>query len=165
VISVGTPGSNNVRNEIAQRYKAMPGEVRAYKSAPNPGKGPVTEVEVLDRFRFPGNGVTTWSVEREMPYGGRGNGARGADLNGQRYYATGQGDQFVNGGQGDYGIGRERGGKRPVSFTQPAPWSGNFYDTTDSVGTSSAPGSNEQVPSAVYYSPSTGRASNGTGRS
>lgn len=34
----GAPGSQNVRNKIAQRYKAVPGQVRAYRPAPNPGK-------------------------------------------------------------------------------------------------------------------------------
>lgn len=34
----GAPGSQNVRNTIAQRYKAAPGLVRGYRPAPNPGK-------------------------------------------------------------------------------------------------------------------------------
>jgi hypothetical protein len=34
----GSPGSQNVRNTFAQRYKAVPGLVRAYRAAPNPGK-------------------------------------------------------------------------------------------------------------------------------
>src|SRR6266478_1564193 len=34
----GAPGSANVRNTVAQRYKARPGLVRAYQPAPNPGK-------------------------------------------------------------------------------------------------------------------------------
>lgn len=34
----GSPGSQNVRNRIAQRYKAVPGLVRAYTPSPNPGK-------------------------------------------------------------------------------------------------------------------------------
>lgn len=164
VIGVGTPGAENVRNSVAQRYKNPAGQPHTYKSSPNPAK-PMTEVTVENRFVFPGDGNTTWSMLREMPYGGRGNGARGADLNGTRYYATGQTDQFWNAGQGDYGIARERGVKRPVSFNQPAPWSSNFYDTTDSVGTADAPGAGGQSPDMVFYSPSTGRASNGTGRS
>jgi hypothetical protein len=95
-----------------------------------------------------------------MPYGGRGDGARGAQLSGQRYYATGQSGAFWNAGQGDYGIARERGGKRPVSFTEPAPWTTDFYDTTAGV----AGQSTGQSPSTVYVSPSAGRASNSTGR-
>lgn len=163
VIGVGTPGAQNVRNQIAQRYKAVPGQGRTYRSAPNPGK-PATEVTVRSRFVFPGGGNQTWSVLREMPYGGRGDGARGANLDGRRYYATGQLDQFANSGAGDYGIARQRGGKRPVSFNEPAPWSQNFYDTTDSVGTTDAPGAGGQAANMVYVSPATGRASNGTGR-
>jgi hypothetical protein len=101
-----------------------------------------------------------------MPYAGRGDGARGANLNGQRYYATGQADQFFNAGMGDYGIRRISGGgvSRPVSFTEPAPWTANFYDTTAEVGTTAAPGANAQSPNMVYVSPSGGRASNSTGR-
>jgi hypothetical protein len=100
-----------------------------------------------------------------MPYGGRGNGARGADLDGQRRYATGQETEFWNAGQGDYGIARQRGGKRPVGFTQPAPWSSQFYDTTESVGTADNPNTQPaQQPQSVYVSPSGRRASNSTGR-
>lgn len=34
----GAPGSQNVRNQVAQRFKAVPGLVRAYRPSPNPGK-------------------------------------------------------------------------------------------------------------------------------
>lgn len=34
----GAPGSQNVRNQIAQRYKADPARWRAYRASPNPGK-------------------------------------------------------------------------------------------------------------------------------
>ncbi len=34
----GAPGSQNVRNDYAQRYKARPELVRAYQPSPNPGK-------------------------------------------------------------------------------------------------------------------------------
>ena len=34
----GAPGSENVRNSIAQRYKARPELVRGYRASPNPGK-------------------------------------------------------------------------------------------------------------------------------
>lgn len=173
------PGSNNVRNQIAQRYKAAPGQVHTYKSAPRADQAPtnrsgqasdgnvhpdrvVQEVSVPSRFVMPG-ATTTFSVLREMPYGGRGDGARGAQLSGQRFYATGQNEQFWNGGQGDYGIARQNGSKhkRPVAFQEPAPWTANFYDTTAGV----EDGTTGQAPQAVYVSPSGGRASNRTGRS
>jgi hypothetical protein len=180
IISGGVPGSQNVRNEIAQRYKNAPGQSHTYRSAARADQAGVnpsgqasdgnvhperaTEpVTVQNRFVMnPGGGVLTWSVQREMPYGGRGDGARGADLNGHRYYAQGQTDQFFNAGQGDYGIERSRGSgnKRPVSFTEPAPWTAQFYDTTDGVENQSM----EQAPNMVYVSPATGRASNSTGR-
>lgn len=172
------PGAENVRNQVAQRYKNVPGQVRTYKSAARADQAPTnragqatdgnvhpervtTDVTVPSRFVLPG-AQTGWSVLRQMPYSGPGNGARGAHLNGQRYYATGQGTQFWNGGQGDYGIARERGQRhrRPVAFQEPAPWTANFYDTTASVQDGTA----GQAPQNVYVSPSAGRAGNGTGR-
>lgn len=170
------PGAQNVRNQVAQRYKNAPGQVHTYRSAARADQAPVnlsgqasdgnvhperatTEVAVPSRFVMPG-GQTFWGVLREMPYGGRGNGARGAQLSGQRYYTTGQDTQFWNAGQGNYGIAREQGGKRPVAFTEPAPWTANYYDTTQDIQDQSNP----QAASAVYISPSAGRASNGTGR-
>lgn len=182
VIGVGAPGAQNVRNSVAQRYKNAPGQEHTYMSASRPDQAPVgrrgqngdgsvkpaetsSPVTVQNRFVFPGGGNQTWSVLREMPYGGRGDGARGAALSGQRYYATGQADQFWSAGQGDYGIARARGGKRPIaSFQTPAPWSGSYYDTTESVGTTDTPGVAQQAPNLVYVSPSAGRASNSTGR-
>jgi hypothetical protein len=176
------PGSQNVRNQIAQRYKNAPGQVHTYRSAARADQAPVLsagqradgnvkpelasqEVAVPSRFVMPG-AITGWAVQRRMPYTGRGDGARGAQLSGQRYYGTGQQDQFWNAGQGNYGIERTRGAgnKRPVSFTEPAPWTSNFYDTTSEVGTSDAPGTPTQGGQAVYVSPTTGRASNSTGR-
>lgn len=175
------PGGQKLRNTIANRVHNPPGQMHTYKSRPRPdqaqvnpggqatdgnvnGIGITQEVTVLNRTVFP---EITWSVLREMPYGGRGNGARGADLNGQRYYATGQDSQFWNAGQGSYGVGRleGNGNKRPVGFTQPAPWSSQFYDTTASVGTVDDPNTSPtQQVSAVYVSPGGLRASNSTGR-
>lgn len=184
VISVGVPGSNDVRNQIAQRYKNKPGQTHTYWAAYRADQAQVNptgqasdgnvqihegqqQVSVQNRFVFPGGGNLTWAVLRQMPYTGRGNGARGAELNGQRRYATGQQTQFWNAGQGDYGVARLRGSqnKRPVGFTEPAPWTANFYDTTDSVGTSDNPNSNPaQAPDMIYVSPNAGRATNSTGR-
>lgn len=182
-IGQGSPGAQNVRNTIAQRYKYPAGILHSYQSAPRPDQAPVNiggqatdgnvhpervrqDVTVPTRAQYPADGGnTSWSVLREMPYGGRGNGARGADLNGQRRYATGQETEFWNAGQGDYGIARQRGGKRPVGFQQPAPWSAQFYDTTESVGTADSPNmAPGQQPQAVYVSPAGRRASNSTGR-
>jgi hypothetical protein len=184
-IGGGTPGAQNVRNTIAQRYKYPAGVMHTYKSAPRADQAPVNpggqatdgnvhpervvqDVTVENRMQYPdGGGSTSWSVLREMPYGGRGNGARGAVLNGQRRYATGQETQFWNAGQGSYGVGRLRGdgSKTTVSFTQPAPWSANVYTTTASVGTADNPNQQPgQQPQAVYVSPAGRRASNRTGR-
>lgn len=179
IIGLNTPGAQNVRNQVAQGYKAVPGQMHTYKSSPRADMAPVnrggqatdgnvkpervvTDVTVPSRFVHPG--VETWSSLREMPYGGRGDGARGAQLSGQRYYATGQNDEFLDARQGQFGIERERGRKRPVSFTQPAPWASQFYDTTESVGTATDPGTPTQAPNMIYMSPSAGRAGNGTGR-
>lgn len=170
VIARGVPGAQNVRNQVAQSYRAVPGQSHTYRSAARPDIAPVnssgqasdgnahpdratTMVTVPSRFVFAGGGHLTNSVLREMPYGGRGDGARGAALSGDRYYATGQDDQFWNAGMGNYGVARERGGKRPVGFTEPAPWTANFYDTTDSVGTTGQAGDGGQSPDMVYVSP------------
>ena len=181
-ISGNVPGSANVRNAYAQRYRNRPGEMHAYLSAPRPDQaavnpggqatdgnvhpGAVVQPVAVPNRRYD-DGVISWSILREMPYGGRGDGARGADLNGQRYYATGQTEQFVNAGQGSFGTARQlgSGNKRPVGFSQPAPWTANFYDTTSSVGTTDNPNTNPaHQPDAVYYSPGGLRASNSTGR-
>ena len=178
----GVPGSNNVRNTVAQRFKAVPGGTGTYRSASRPDQAPVlrngqagdgstrpwetsTQVSVPRRFVFRGGGVETYAMLREMPYGGRGDGARGAHLNGSRYYAENdQATQFWNAGQGDYGAARLAGGRRPVGFTQPAPWSANFYDTQAGLGDDSPPSTAEQAPASIYVSPGGGRAGNGTGR-
>lgn len=156
-ISTGTPGAENVRNSAAERYKNPPGQQHAYRSSPNPGK-PVTPVTVQNRFVFAGGGVQTWYMERQMPYTGRGDGARGADLNGQRYYAEGA-PAFVNAGQGNYGDARLMGPQhRPTVFAQPAPWSAQYYDTTADTGTYDAPGPSSQVVEASYVSPNPPRS-------
>lgn len=169
-ISLGVPGAQNVRNDVALKYKAAPGQVHTYQSAPrgDQGNGPTeaaaSAVTVPSRFVFAGGGVQTWSVQRQMPYNGRGDGARGAALDGTRYYATGA-PEFANGGQGQYGVGRLRGpNHRPTVFVEPAPWSANYYDTTAATGTPDNPGSGGQAPDMVYVSPTAGRASNRTGR-
>lgn len=180
-ISGGVPGSNNVRNTVALRWQAPPGPMRMYSSAPRPDQNPPSEGEsgsgggrwssttpvmVPSRFVWNTGGVQTWSVQRQMPYNGRGDGARGADLNGTRWYAEGP-PVNVDGGMGSYGIARLRGpNHRPVSFTEPAPWTAQFYDTTASVGTTDAPGPGGQAPAAIYTSPELGRGGlvNPTGR-
>jgi hypothetical protein len=178
-ISGGVPGSNNVRNSIAIRYTEVPGQSHTYKSSSRPdqgGAGPAESgagggranegslVTVPSRFVWDGGGVQTWSVQRQMPYTGRGDGARGADLNGTRYYAEGP-PVNLNGGLGSYGVARLRGpNHRPVYFNEPAPWTSQFYDTTASVGTPDAPGPGGQAPNAVYVSPEVPRGFNSTGR-
>jgi hypothetical protein len=180
-ISGGVPGSQNVRNTIAQRYKNPPGQLHTYRSKYRADQTPLlpkgqaadgnvkqflgtTEVTVLNRFTWNQGGVQTWSVERQMPYTGRGDGARGAALNGTRYYAEGP-PIAVNAGLGSYGVARLRGGKRPVGCTEPAPWTSQFYDTTSSVGTPDAPGPGGQAPVDIYTSPDLGRGGlNATGR-
>ena len=178
-ISGNVPGSQNVRNTKAVRYQNPAGQMHTYKSAYRADQTPVlpkgqnadgnvkadlgvTEVTVPNRFVFDDGGNQSWSVLRDMPYGQKGNGKRGASLSGQRYYATGQSTQFWNAGQGDYGIAREQGSdhKYPVSFDKPAPWTANYYMTTDQVQAQST----GQSPTNVYVSANEGRAGNATGR-
>lgn len=184
-ISGGVPGAQNVRNSIAVDYTFPAGIMHTYLSAPRADQAPVNPggqatdgnvhpdrvvqpVTVPDRGVFPGDGGNwSWSVLREMPYGGRGNGARGANLNGQRRYATGQETQFWNAGQGEFGVQRLRGSgvKLPVSFTQPAPWSSQVYITTADVGTADNPNPQPgQQPQSVVIAPTGTLASNSTGR-
>lgn len=167
----GAPGSNNVRNTIAQDYKAVPGQLHTYQSASRPdqkgsfpGFAESSPVTVPSRYVYDDFGNSSWSVEREMPYGGRGDGARGADLNGTRYYATGQDDEFANAGLGQYGLRRLQGAKQPTLFAEPAPWSANNYVTTADVGTPDNPGPNTQVPNMVYVSPGPSASPPSTGR-
>jgi hypothetical protein len=173
------PGSSNVRNTIAERYKAVPGQSHTYRSAARPDQAQVNvggqatdgnvhpervtqDVTVQNRFTYPNQG---WAVAREMPYSGRGGGARGAALNGDRYYATGQDTQFWNGGAGDYGIARQNATPSAVSFTQPAPWSAQAYTTTADIGSAGSPNQSPgQQPNAVVMNPSGGRSSNSTQR-
>jgi hypothetical protein len=185
LIGPPAPGAENVRNTIAERYKNAPGQLHTYRSRPRPDQAPVNPggqatdgnvhpdavtsmVTVPNRFVFDGGASQSWSVLRQMPYTGRGDGARGADLNGQRYYAQNtQENQFWNAGQGGYGIGRLQGSgvKLPVGFTEPAPWTSQLYLTTDSVGSSGSPNpAPQQVAQGPVYSPGSGRASNSTGR-
>ena len=166
------------RNQTALKWMNPPGSPHTYRSAPRAdqavtdvtaddgaGMGAnTTMVTVPNRFVFKGGGVQTWFMEREMPYGARGDGARGASLNGQRYYAAGP-PTFSNAGQGQYGQIRAAGPRhRPTQFQEPAPWSTNYYDTTEGAGSWGTPGASGQVPDMVYTSPEPGRAGNGTGR-
>lgn len=186
LIGAPAPGAENVRNRIAVRYQNPPAQQHTYRPAPRADQAPVNPtgqasdgnvsnalaaqgtVTVQNRFVFDAGQSQTWSVLRQMPYTGRGNGARGADLNGQRYYAqNNQLNQFWNAGQGDYGIARQLGSqvKVPVGFTEPAPWTSQLYLTTDSVGSYDNPDPNpSQLAAGPVISPSSGRASNSTGR-
>lgn len=135
VISRGVPGNQNQRN--TRFYKGR-------RAAP----------DGVNRYVFGGTngGYESYSFEREMPYP---RGFRGAQLSGLRYYADA--DQFKSQG-GQFGIAREQGpNHRPTIFQEPAPWTTNYYDTTESVGTSDAPGSGGQAPNSVYISPSVPR--------
>lgn len=163
-ISVGVPGSNNVRNTRALRHLSPPGQPHGYQSASRGDQRTHAEpVTVQNRYVFQGGGVQTWWMERQMPYTSVGDGSRGASLNGQRYYATGA-PQFLEGGMGSYGLSRASGPRhRPTNFQEPAPWSANYYDTTQQAGYET-PGEAGQVPNMIYTSPEPGRATNSTGR-
>lgn len=186
LIGAPAPGAENVRNQIAERYRQRPGQPHTYRPAPRADQVPVNPtgqasdgnvsnalaaqgaVTVQNRFVFDGGSSLSWGVMRRMPYTGRGDGARGAELSGQRYYAENvQSHQFWNAGQGDYGIARQLGSqvKVPVGFTEPAPWTSQYYLTTDSVGSYDNPNATPgQLPQGPVMSPSSGRASNSTGR-
>lgn len=174
VIGADAPGSENVRNSIAQKYKANPALIRAYLSSPNPGTnggrssgntdhgavlgGDPTEVTVQSRWVSREGAQEGFAADRRIPYhihartpGYRGAPSnRGADLNGQRYSMALK-EQTIGLPNGEYGISRRRGPlHRPVRFEQPGPWTANFRDE--------APDSGTQAPNMVLVSPSSGRS-------
>lgn len=178
-ISGNVPGAANVRNTVAQRYKNVPGDMHTYQSAPradqaapnndfpfgwemggagNPQRAS-SGVTVPSRYVWAGGTNQTWSIERRMPYTSTGDGGRGARLNGSRYYGVGGYDNFANAGQGAYGQGR-LSQKKPVSYTEPAPWTANVYLTTADVGTTDQPGPQAQAPYSISVSPGSSRAPN-----
>lgn len=158
VISANVPGNENQRNT---RYyggrQAAPGTGRSFRSAPNPGRGKVQDVFVSsDRYVYGGvnGGYEGYEVQRQMPYriharpegyeGAPSN--RGADLSGQRFTMPAK-NNLNSGGQGAYGIGRQRGPlHRPVRFRQPGPWTANYYDV--------APDEGSQAPNMIHESAS-----------
>lgn len=149
-IAAGVPGGLRQRNT---RYyagtQARPGEPAAAGMGKSPG-GP-------DRYVYDGinGGFQSYQFTREMPYGGRGDGARGAALSGLRYYANA--DQFTS-QEGAYGQARMAGpNHRPTTWTEPAPWTSGYYDTTASTGTPDSPGTDGQQLQAAYVSPDPGR--------
>lgn len=163
------PGGENQRNT---RYfggrKAQPGTAQQYRSAPNPAKGGSSGQSVTQDSRYVFGGVNggldlyqdTLSARR-MPYTGqdgyRGNlrhargGIRGAVNDGTRFF---RGPPILVNQGGAYG--QESRGKnrhRPTLFRQPAPWTGQYYDTTASTGTPATAGAHSQVAPMVHVSP------------
>ncbi len=195
----GAPGASNVRNTIAQRWKARPDLVRAYRPAPNPGKtgaalnGPSRyhpgtfvyghpdgkpvpgmppqpglgpQVTVQSRYVSAEGSQEGYAMDRPLMFarGGvapypdsyqRSTGVhhlRGGRLTGQRYFGAVRDQQQIGLPSDAYGIARARGPRhRPVGFTQPAPWSANYYDVP--ADRSSAPAD------MVHNSPSRPRRS------
>lgn len=159
VISSGTPGAENVRNEVAQSYRNPPGQEHVYQSAPNP-VAPPEPIVVDNRYLYDLGGYETHEVEREIPYpfiharppGYAGVGSvRGADLSGDRFYKPGTKNFLTT--EGSYGVSRRRGpNHRPTTFTQPGPWHANYYDTSDTTV-------QQGQPNMVYESPAPVRSS------
>src|SRR5215472_11112254 len=99
VIGADAPGAENVRNTVAQRYKAVPGEAHTYLSAPNPGinggkssgntdhgavtGGDPTDVTVISRFVSLEGAQEGFATDRRIPYKihDRPQGYRGAPSN------------------------------------------------------------------------------------
>lgn len=109
-----------------------------------------------DRFVY--GGYRSYAFERPIPltrnHLRQKAGAGGLD--GTRFYMENQ-------GQGSLGaIGKSRGQRnhRPTVFTEPAPWSANYYDTTASTGTPDQPGT-AQPYTDVYVSPNVSPNTNG----
>lgn len=161
VIGANAPGSQNVRNTVAQRYKAIPGATREYLSSPNPAinggrsagvtdadtviGGDPTPVMVQSRFVSQEGAQEGFATDRMIPYrihhrSGDYRGApsnRGADLDGLRYTMASK-EQTAGLPNGQFGIARRRATsvtRRPVRFEQPGPWTANFRDEAPDSGT------------------------------
>lgn len=158
IIGGNAPGSQNVRNSVAQKYKATPGQMREYLSSPNPAKnggqtsgntdngvvigGEPQPVVVNSRYVSPEGAQEGFAADRQIPYriherpgGYRGApSVRGADLSGQRYTMAGK-ENVNQGGHGSFGIARKRGPlHRPVRFEMPGPWTANYRDEAPDEG-------------------------------
>jgi hypothetical protein len=174
VTSTGTPGAENQRNGVYYGGRqAVPGAMHSYRSSPRGRHFPVDNVEVPSRYVFGGVNGGTDALDdtlqaRRMPYTGhggslqavapsRGNkGIRGAVLDGNRFYQEPAG--FSEGDQGgSYGKARTTQRHRPTIFSEPAPWSAGYYDTTANAGGPDTPGTNTQVVQSVHVSPSAER--------
>src|SRR6185437_480994 len=159
VVGANAPGSENVRNTYAQKYKADPSLIRVYLSSPNPGTnggrssgntdngavlgGDPTPVTVQSRWVSREGAQEGFTADRRIPYmihhrpeGYRGAGSnRGADLSGQAYRMEAK-EETAGLPDGDYGIARRRGpNHRPVRFEQPGPWAANYRDVAPDEGT------------------------------
>jgi hypothetical protein len=189
-VSGGIPGGERQRNTIYRGgLQAKPGLPDTRGSAPNPGIqghhsrafAQTQEVTVETRYKYngPDGGTDLYQdtlTDRRMPYVGqhgyrgipgyplghaRGS-VRGAVLDGARYFQAPGSELNVGAQGGAYGQ-RVRGHQRhrPTIFREPAPWTENFYDSTDSVGSADAPGTNRHQPDAVLYSPHVKRRNRG----
>ena len=168
VLSPDVPGSQNVRNTVANEWKAKPDGVNRYVfgglpaghvqagQAPDPSTGgPMAGNELPPRIN---GGYTTPVFNRRMPYTSWGYGRRGSQNSGWRFYLPPEG-QFGQGYEmGHYGE-RTRGASprhRPTVFAEPAPWTVTYYDTDASTGSPLQPGMGGQQAQQVYISPDTG---------
>ncbi len=163
VISAGTPGGQNQRNtKFYGGIQARPGETQTYQVPPKGGR-PATEVEVPSRYVFGGvnGGYESHSMDRRMPYTGHGTtgnlrSVRGAVLDGNRFT---QAPPVLQAQGTGYGKARLRQRHRPTVFAEPAPWSANFYDTTEATGGPATPGTPATVQNVlVSPAPSRGNA-------
>jgi hypothetical protein len=172
IISEGIPGGERQRNTVYYGgLQAVPGEVRAYRSAPNPGMLPYDShgepVDQVSRYVFNGINGGTDALDdlleaREMPYTGhrdyrgglrhaRGS-RRGAVLDGNRFYQAPDTELDQGGAYGRRARGSQR--HRPTIFAEPAPWASRFYDTNAATGGPDTPGTSSQVKSQVHVSAS-----------
>jgi hypothetical protein len=160
------PGAQNVGAAWAENYKSAPGAVRSQLAGPRPDQAPdlgwgvqgnvhpdlvTQEVATTDRLVIP---QEFWSFDRQFPYGSN-SGSR--FNNGERLYFPPL-YQFLDQNAGAYGYRSTQG--RPTTFDVPAPWTGNFYDTSTAPGQSDT----SQAPDSIYVAPPSPRAATGTGR-
>jgi hypothetical protein len=159
-LSQGVPGPN-VRNTWFQQGN-VPGAPAS--------SGPMGTSVPAGPNRFVWGGVNggveiNEALERKIPYAPKGRGnpvpaagknVRAATLDGIRFTMP---PPVMVPQRDGYGTARRNQGNRPTVFTEPAPWSAQFYDTTSATGGPDSPGTAAPVPS-VYVSPSVPRSNN-----
>jgi len=161
-LAVNVPGAENERNTVCfNRFYNSDGVNRYTYGGLGAGhvqQGQAPEgVPTNEQIPHARGGYSTPVFDRRMPYTSWGWGRRGSQNSGWRFYRNVP-DQFGGWQTGHYGDLRMSGPRhRPVSFTEPGPWTAAYYDTTASAGSATVAGTAGQQVQQVYISPEVAR--------